>query len=175
VQETVCTTRGRRSRRIFITISAAFLRGRHGEGRIGHLGWGQGVCAGDPDNDGHVDLFVTQWGHNVFLTTWETAPSANENEGAWPLSTGIALEHRSAPSSITTAMSYLDLVVANLRQLQSAGFASAAHPKRLQLERHAPCPAVRRGLKGETMTLYHNDGTGIFVDVTKQGRDRDST
>src|ERR1700678_651518 len=34
---------------------------------IGHLGWGQGVCAGDADNDGHVDLFLTQWGHNVFL------------------------------------------------------------------------------------------------------------
>src|ERR1017187_2411969 len=34
---------------------------------IGHLGWGQGVCAGDPDNDGNVDLFIGQWGHNVFL------------------------------------------------------------------------------------------------------------
>ena len=28
---------------------------------------GQGVCAGDPDNDGNVDLFLTQCGHNVFL------------------------------------------------------------------------------------------------------------
>ena len=26
-----------------------------------HSGWGQGVCAGDVDNDGHVDLFVTHW------------------------------------------------------------------------------------------------------------------
>ena len=34
---------------------------------IGHTGWGQGVCAGDVDNDGHVDLFLGQWGHNVFL------------------------------------------------------------------------------------------------------------
>src|SRR5580698_3421707 len=30
-------------------------------------GWGQGVCAGDYDNDGHTDLFVTFWGHNVLL------------------------------------------------------------------------------------------------------------
>lgn len=30
-----------------------------------HTGWGQGVCAGDYDNDGYTDLFVTYWGQNV--------------------------------------------------------------------------------------------------------------
>src|ERR1700688_922922 len=30
-----------------------------------HSGWGQGVCAGDYDNDGFTDLFVTYWGGNV--------------------------------------------------------------------------------------------------------------
>jgi hypothetical protein len=28
-------------------------------------GWGQGACAGDFDNDGYTDLFVTYYGHNV--------------------------------------------------------------------------------------------------------------
>ena len=32
---------------------------------VGGRGWGQGVCAGDYDNDGHVDLFVTYYGHQV--------------------------------------------------------------------------------------------------------------
>ena len=27
-------------------------------------GWAQGVCAGDYDNDGYTDLFVTYWGQN---------------------------------------------------------------------------------------------------------------
>src|SRR6266567_5335173 len=35
-----------------ITAQAGLLR----------TGWGQGVCAGDYDNDGHDDLFVTYWG-----------------------------------------------------------------------------------------------------------------
>src|SRR5258707_10561283 len=30
-----------------------------------HTGWGQGVCAGDIDNHGFVDIFITQWGQNV--------------------------------------------------------------------------------------------------------------
>ena len=30
-------------------------------------GWAQGVCAGDYDNDGYTDLFVTYWGQNRLL------------------------------------------------------------------------------------------------------------
>src|SRR4030095_10530606 len=32
---------------------------------LARSGWGQGVCAGDFDNDGNLDLFVTYYGHNV--------------------------------------------------------------------------------------------------------------
>ena len=32
---------------------------------ITRVGWGQGVCAGDYDNDGFTDLFVTYWGQNI--------------------------------------------------------------------------------------------------------------
>ena len=33
--------------------------------RTGHPGYGMGACVGDIDNDGHVDLYVTNFGPNV--------------------------------------------------------------------------------------------------------------
>lgn len=32
---------------------------------VGHIGYGMGVATGDYDNDGFVDLYVTNFGHNV--------------------------------------------------------------------------------------------------------------
>ena len=42
---------------------------------LGRSGWGQGVCAGDYNNDGAVDLFVTYWGSNVLYR--------NRNDGTF--------------------------------------------------------------------------------------------
>ncbi len=133
---------------------------------IGHTGWGQGVCAGDVDNDGYVDLFMGQWGHNVFLHNQGDGTFRDETrerglyqaESRW--STGCAFIDYDRDG-------HLDLVVANYidfnaQETPRPRTASGCNWKGI------PVPCGPRGLKGETMTLYHNDGHGHFTDVTKQ-------
>src|SRR5439155_10805720 len=38
---------------------------------LDHAGWGMGVCAGDYDNDGYDDLYVTYYGGNVLYRSEE--------------------------------------------------------------------------------------------------------
>src|SRR5262245_13443421 len=62
-------------------------------------GWGQGVCAGDYNNDGNIDLFVTYWGQNVLYQ--------NNGKGAFTDVTEKAgLIHKAARWS--TGCSFLD-------------------------------------------------------------------
>ncbi len=133
---------------------------------IGHLGWGQGVCAGDVDNDGYVDLFVTQWGHNVFLHNLGNGTFRDETRergldrpfSRW--STGCAFLDYDRDGQ-------LDLAVANY-----VNFDAQSTPRPRDQSgcnwKGVPVPCGPRGLKGESMTLYHNDGHGRFTDVTKQ-------
>ena len=83
---------------------ASTLRMSPPKAGIGHLGWSQGVCAGDADNDGHVDLFIGQWGHNVFLHNIGDGTFRDErrsNVAAW---TGRNHDGaQGAPLSITIA------------------------------------------------------------------------
>jgi hypothetical protein len=137
-----------------------------GKAGIGHTGWEQGVCAGDPDNEGRVDLFIAQWGHNVFLHNIgdgtfrdETKESGlYEPQSRW--STGCAFLDYDRDG-------YLDLIVAHYVDFK----AQETPPRRADSGcnwKGVPVPCGPRGLKGESMTLYHNDGHGHFVDVTKK-------
>ncbi len=133
---------------------------------IGHTGWEQGVCAGDPFNEGRVDLFIGQWGHNVFLHNLGDGKFRDEarerglyrEKPRW--STGCAFIDYDRDG-------YLDLVVANY-----VDFDAQSTPRPRDKSgcnwNGVPVPCGPRGLKGETMTLYHNDRHGHFVDVTKE-------
>ncbi len=133
---------------------------------IGHTGWEQGVCAGDPFNEGHVDLFIGQWGHNVFLHNLGNGAFRDETRERglylelprW--STGCAFIDYDRDG-------YLDLVVANYVDFHAQDTPRPRDKSGCNWN-GVPVPCGPRGLKGETMTLYHNDGHGHFVDVTKQ-------
>ncbi len=133
---------------------------------IGHTGWGQGACAGDVDNDGHVDLFIGQWGHNVFLKNQGNGTFKDETkqrgfarpESRW--STGCAFIDYDRDG-------HLDLVVANYIDF-NAQETPRPRDKSGCNWKGIPVPCGPRGLKGESMSLYHNDGHGHFTDVTRQ-------
>ena len=133
---------------------------------IGHTGWGQGVCAGDFDNDGYVDLFVGQWGHNLLLHNLRNGTFRDEaaergldrKERRW--STGCAFIDYDRDG-------FLDLVVANYIDFNPAETPKPGQPGECNWK-GIPVPCGPRGLKGETVLLFHNDGHGHFTDVSKQ-------
>ena len=51
--------------RLYHNEGAGRFRDVSAEMGITRTGWAEGVCAGDYDNDGYTDLFVTYWGQNT--------------------------------------------------------------------------------------------------------------
>jgi hypothetical protein len=128
-------------------------------------GWGQGVCAGDYDNDGDTDLFVTYWGQNAL---WR-----NNGDGAFTdVAEKSGLHHKTVRWS--TGCSFLDydkdgdldLFVANyidldLKKTPARGSNDYCSWKGL------PVVCGPRGLPPGVNLLYRNDGRGNFTDVSE--------
>ncbi len=126
-------------------------------------GWGQGVCAGDYDNDGWEDLYVTYYGKNrlyhnhggVFEEVAEKAGVAGSGK-AW--GTGCAFVDYNRDG-------YLDLVVANYVDFD---LSTAAKPgeRASCVWKGVPVMCGPRGLHSAKNILYQNRGDGTFTDVT---------
>jgi len=132
---------------------------------VGLVGWGQGVCAGDYDNDGFVDLFVTFWGHDVLLHNNGdgTFTDVTRKAGLWHddvrWSTGCAFVDYDRDG-------HLDLFIAHyvdfdLAHTPEPGSGAAC------LWKGIPVMCGPRGLKGTHSELYHNNGDGTFTDVSQ--------
>ncbi|MGH9666395.1 MAG: FG-GAP repeat domain-containing protein, partial [Bryobacteraceae bacterium] len=127
-------------------------------------GWAQGVCAGDYDNDGHTDLLVTYYGHNVLYRNTGRGTFEDVTAKAGLPVTGTRY------GSGCTFVDYdrdglLDLFLANYVDLDIA-----ATPKP---GANAFCQwmglAVACGPRGLPMAhniLYRNNGDGTFTDVS---------
>ena len=132
---------------------------------ITHTDWGQGVCAGDIDNDGRVDLFVTSWGKNHLWRNLgdgkfrdETEPRGLEEPKRW--STGCAFFDYDRDGN-------LDLFIAHYLAFDPAKVAKPTDPGHC-VWKGFPVVCGPQGLPPETMSLYHNDGRGHFTDVSEK-------
>ena len=119
--------------------------------------YGMGVAAGDVDNDGWIDLYLTNFGQNQLFrnngdgTFSDVSGQTGVDDGAWGVSAAFLDYNRDG---------WLDLFVANYVEYNT--------------EADRPCPSVTGGIgycvpqvyRAQPDRLYRNQGDGSFVDVT---------
>ena len=126
---------------------------------VGNSGnYGMGAACGDYDNDGDPDLYVTNFGANVFYRNNGDGTFTDVTESA---GVGDALWGTSATFFDYDRDSYLDLYVANYvrysldvtyRPCGVHGIRTHCHPKNFD---------------GAPDRLYRNNGDGTFTDATQ--------
>ena len=132
---------------------------------VTRTGWGQSVCAGDYDNDGDTDLFVSYFGVNALYR--------NNGDGTFTdvaKQAGVAV-NRTRWGSGSAFLDYdrdgkLDLFVASYIDLDL---------KTAPLPETGPClykgvlvACGPPGLPGGVNMLFHNNGDGTFADVSEK-------
>ena len=127
-------------------------------------GWAEGVCAGDYDNDGYTDLFVTYWGQNRLYRNLngkrfeDITAKAHLTQDRTRYNTGCAFLDYDGDG-------HLDLFVANYLKFDFATTPKAgSNPYCFYRGMAVNCGP--RGLPFETNLLYHNKGDGTFEDVS---------
>jgi hypothetical protein len=131
---------------------------------LDRVAWSSSICAGDVDNDGAVDLFLTAYGTNALF----------RNRGAFHFEDVTAT--RGLPTSGTrwgsgcTFIDYdndgkLDLFVSNYLRFD---LATASEPGQGVncLWKGVPVNCGPRGLPTDTNLLYHQQPDGTFRDVS---------
>ena len=125
---------------------------------VGDTGYGLGCCVGDYNNDGFVDLYVTNYGKNVLYQNNGDGSFTDVTEkagvGGDRLSSGCAFLDYDADG-------YLDLYVVNYVQ-----FDTETNPECTR--QGVPVYCTPEALEGEADRLYRNNGDGTFTDVTQR-------
>jgi hypothetical protein len=136
---------------------------------VAHTGWGQGVCAGDYDNDGWDDLFVTYWGD---CALWR-----NNGDGTFTnvaKKAGVTTGPGDGKRRWNTGCAFLDYDKDGRLDLFVANYIDF-DPKTAPLPESGPClykglvvACGPPGLQGGKNILFHNNGDGTFADVSEK-------
>lgn len=132
------------------------------EAGVGDTGYGMGLCVGDYNNDGLLDLYVTNWGPNALYR--------NNGDGTF---TDVTQEAGVGDPGYSTSAAFLDydqdgdldLFVVNyvVYRIEDDVYCGA---KAGPIGEKAYCiPSV---YVGEPDRLYRNNGDGTFTDVTQE-------
>ena len=131
---------------------------------LADVGWGMGVAAGDYDNDGRTDLYVTCLGPNRLYrnqgdgTFADVTAKAGVSDPRW--STGAAFVDYDNDGR-------LDLFVANYVSFDFNNLPEFGRDKTCQYKGVA-VQCGPRGLPGAGDSLFRNNGDGTFADVSKK-------
>jgi hypothetical protein len=130
-------------------------------------GWMSSVCAGDYDNDGWIDLFVTSYGRNVLYRNQrgrfeDVTAAAGLAQPAVRWGSGCTFVDIDRDGR-------LDLFVANYLRFD---IATALEPGKGSncLWKGIAVNCGPRGLPTDTNLLYRNRGDGTFADVSRASR-----
>jgi enediyne biosynthesis protein E4 len=129
-----------------------------------HTGWSSSVTVGDYDNDGNNDLFLTYYGQNVlYRNNGNSTFTDVTKQAGFPVG-GVRW------GSGATFIDYdrdgkLDLFVANYLKFDVS---TAAEPGKGNncFWKGIPVNCGPKGLPTDTNLLYHNEGNGVFTDVS---------
>jgi len=171
---------------IFLVNGAALETSPSGEAPISHLyrnngdgtfadvtekagvagkGWGQGVCAGDYDNDGHIDLFVTYYGHQILYR--------NNGDGTFSDVTARSGLSLSKPRW-NTGCAFLDFNRDGRLDLFVSAYVEYADARRYAPGSRGNCSwkglgvmCGPHGLDGSYNALFRGNEDGTFTDVSE--------
>ena len=121
-------------------------------------GYGMGACAGDYDNDGRTDLYVTNVGPNQLFRNAGNGTFADVSSGSG-----------TASSLWSTSCAFVDVDRDGDLDLFVTNYVDMGHDRNrfcgnLQTKLRAYCHPLN--FRGSPNVLYRNDGGGRFTDVT---------
>ena len=130
------------------------------------VGWANGVCVGDYNNDGFDDIFCTYFGQNRLFRNNGDGTFTDVTKQAGLLESGPARWGAGCAFLDYNRDGFLDLFVSNYIRF-SFDHAPAPGENSTCNWKGIPVNCGPRGLPTGRHSLYRNNGDGTFTDVTK--------